>query len=118
MLTELHALRGPRIKVGLHVDRTAGALVLANRPVLLKGRGAVNRRLVGTSCLRNLVRAAVNGDGALVLGIRRRVVGTKVLNDVVLNERAAGPAVDGEVAVAVGVVGTGVCDGTSRTGIP
>jgi hypothetical protein len=112
VLTELHALAGPRIKVRLQVDRTAGALVLANRPVLLKGRGAVNGWLVGTSALGNLVRGAVRGDGTLVLRLRGRVVGTEVLNDVVLDERVAGPAVDGKVRVAVGVVGARVCDGT------
>jgi hypothetical protein len=111
VLTELHALAGPRIEVSLHVDASAGALVLANRPVLLKGRGAVNRRLVGAGALRNLVRGAVGGDGALVLRLRRRVVRAEVLDNVVLDERVAGPAVDGEVGVAVGVVGTRVGDG-------
>jgi hypothetical protein len=100
VLTELHALAGPRIKVSLHVDRTAGALVLANRPVLLKGRGAINRRLVGAGSLRNLV-----------LRLRRRVVRAEVLDNVVLDERVAGPAVDGEVGVAVGVVGARVGNG-------
>jgi hypothetical protein len=111
VLTELHALAGPRIEVGLHVDASAGALVLANRPVLLKGRGAVNGRLVGAGALRNLVRGAVGGDGALVLRLRRRVVRAEVLDNVVLDERVAGPAVDGEVGVTVGVVGARVGDG-------
>ena len=40
-----------------------------------------------------------------------RVVGAVGLDDVVLDERAARPAVDGEVAVAVGLVGAGVRNG-------
>jgi hypothetical protein len=118
VLTKSHALAGPRIEVGLHVDRTAGALVLTNRPVLLKGRGTINGWLVGASALGNFVRAAVDGDGTLVLGLRRGVVCTEVLNDVVLNKRVASPAVDGKVGVAVGVVGTRVGDGTSRSRVP
>lgn len=35
----------------------------------------------------------------------------EVLNDVVLDERVTGPAVDGKVGVAVGVVGARVGDG-------
>jgi hypothetical protein len=118
VLAELEALGSPGVEVGLHVDRTAGALVLTNRPVLLKGRGAIDGRLVGTSSLGNLVRRAISGDGALVLGVGRRVVGAEVLNDVVLDERVAGPAVDGEVRVAVGAVGTRVGDGTGRSRVP
>ena len=118
VLTELEALGRPGIEVGLHIDRTAGALVLTNRPVLLKGRGAINGRLVGTSSLSNLVRRAVRGDSALVLGVGRRVVGTEVLNDVVLDERVAGPAIDGKVRVAVGAVGTRVGDSTGRSRVP
>jgi hypothetical protein len=104
VLTERHALAGPGIEVGLHVDRTAGALVLANGPVLLKGLCAVNGGLVGAGALRNLVRGTVGGDGALVLRLRGRVVRAKVLDDVVLDQRVTGPAVDGEVGVAIGVV--------------
>jgi hypothetical protein len=111
VLTELHALAGPRIKVSLHVDRTAGALVLANRPVLLKGRGTINGWLVGAGALGNLVGAAVGSDSTLVLRLRRRVVRAEVLDNVVLDERVAGPAVDGEVGVAVGVVGARVGNG-------
>jgi hypothetical protein len=111
VLTERHALAGPGIEVGLHVDRTAGALVLANGPVLLKGLCAVDGGLVGASALGNLVRGAVGGDGTLVLRLRGRVVRAEVLDDVVLDQRVAGPAVDGKVGVAAGVVCAGVGDG-------
>ena len=44
--------------------------------------------------------------------VRTRNCSPEVLNDVVLDERVASPAVDGKVGVAVGVVGTRVGDGT------
>jgi hypothetical protein len=44
---KVHALASPGIEVSLHVDRTAGALVLANGPVLLKGLGTIDGWLVG-----------------------------------------------------------------------
>jgi hypothetical protein len=42
VLTELHALGGPRVEVVLHVDGSAGALVLADGPVLLEGLGTLS----------------------------------------------------------------------------
>ena len=110
--TQVHALAGPGIEVSLHVDRAGRALVLTNRPILLKGPGAINGRLVGAGRLSDLVGRAVRSDSTLVLGLRRGVVGTEVLDDVVLNKRVAGPAVDGKVGVAIVVVGTRVGDGT------
>jgi len=110
--TQVHALAGPGIEVSLHVNRAGRALVLTNRPVLLKGLGAINGWLVGAGRLGDLVGRTVGRHGALVLGLGRGVVSSKVLNDVVLDERVAGPAVDGKVGVAVGVVGTGVGDST------
>lgn len=47
--------------MGLHVHTSAGALVLAHGPVLLKGRGAVDGWLVGARALRDLVGATVGG---------------------------------------------------------
>jgi hypothetical protein len=85
------------------------------RPVLLKGLCAVDGGLVGAGALRNLVRGTVGGHGALVGRLRRRVVRAEVLDDVVLDQRVAGPAVDGEVGVAVGVVLAGVGDGARRS---
>jgi hypothetical protein len=112
VLAEVHALAGPGIEVSLHVNRAGRALVLTNRPILLKGPGAINGWLVGAGRLSDLVGRAIGGNGTLVLGLRRRVVGAEVLNDVVLDEGVASPAVDGKVGVAVVVVGTGVGDGT------
>jgi hypothetical protein len=42
VLTELHALGRPSVEVVLHVDGSAGALVLADGPVLLEGLGTLS----------------------------------------------------------------------------
>jgi len=108
---EPHALSSPGIKVGLHVDRAGATLVLADRPVLVKGLGTVDGGLVDALGLRDLVGRAVSGDGALDRRLGGGVVGAEVLNDVVFDQRVAGPAVDREVGVAVGFVGARVGDG-------
>jgi hypothetical protein len=91
---EPHSLAGPSIKVRLHVYRAGRTLVLTNRPVLLKGPSAVDRWLVGTLRLSDLVRRAIRSHGALVGGLGGRVVRPEVLNDVVLNERVTSPTID------------------------
>lgn len=101
---ELHAHGGPGVKVLLHVDGAGAPLLLADGPVLLKGAGAIDGRLVGARRLGDLVRGAVDVDGALARGLRGRVVRAKVLDHVVLDERVARPPVDGQVRVAVGAV--------------
>lgn len=62
---QVHSLRLPGRKVSCDINGSAGAVVLANRPVLLKGRGAIDGRLVGTGSLEDVVGAAINGDRAL-----------------------------------------------------
>lgn len=111
MGAELHALSSPCIEVGLHVDRAGAALVCADGPVLVEGLGAIDGGLVDALGLRDLVGGAVGGYGALDGGLRGGVVGAEVLDDVVFDQGVAGPAVDGEVGVTAGVVGTGVGDG-------
>jgi hypothetical protein len=109
--TETHALGRPGIKMCLDVDRSAGTLLLANGPELLEGARALDGWGVVALRYSDLVRAAVNGDRALDLGLRRRIVGAKVLNDVILDEGVACPAVHSEVGVAIWLVGTRVVDG-------
>lgn len=111
MRAEPHSLGSPGVEVSLHVNGTGAALVLADGPVLLEGLGAVDGGLVGALGLGDLVRGAVGGERALDGGLRGGIVGAEVLDDVVFDQRVAGPAVDGEVRVAVGVVGAGVGDG-------
>lgn len=71
--------------MGLHVDGAAGALVLADGPVLLEGAGSINGGLVDAGGLGNLVGGAVGGESALVVGVGGWVVGAEVLDNVVLN---------------------------------
>ena len=66
--------------MGLHVDRAADTLVLADRPVLAESPGTVDGRLVGASRDVDVVVAAVRGDATKVLSTRAWVVGSEVLN--------------------------------------
>lgn len=61
MRTQLHTLCSPGIEMRLHVHAAAAALVLAHRPVLLKGLGAVDTGRVGARGLRDFVGGAVGG---------------------------------------------------------
>lgn len=60
-----HSLGGPGVEVSTDIDGSAGAVVVADGPVLLKGRGAIDGRLVGAGRLQDVVRAAIDVDGAL-----------------------------------------------------
>jgi hypothetical protein len=86
-------------------------VVLTNRPVLLEGRRTQDRRLVGAGRLQDVVGGAINGDRALGGRGRRGIVITEALNNVVLDQRVGGPAIDGKVAVAVGAEASRVGDG-------
>lgn len=86
--------------MGTEVDGAAGAVLLADSPVLLEGGGTLNGRLVGAGSLEKGVGAAVDLGGANGAGGGRRVVRTEGLDDVELDQRALGPAVEGEVPVA------------------
>ena len=112
MGTELHAERGPRIEMSLNIDGTAATLGRTNGPVLLECAGSLNRWLVGTCGLEDTIAGAIAGDCALLRCSARGVICAEVLDDVVLDEWALGPSVDGEVGVAVRAVGSAVADGT------
>ena len=91
-------------------DCASGTLRCANRPVLLKGCRALNRRRIGPSSLVDFVRASVAGDGSLVGQPCTGVVCTIVLDNVVLDERTCGPAIYGKIGVTAGAEGTRVID--------
>jgi hypothetical protein len=101
----------PSIKVVLHVNRATHTLGLADRPVLLESSGAVDGGLVGAGRDVDVVVAAVGRDTALVGGAGAGVVGPVAFDHVVFDERVARPAVDGQVAVALGGEGAAVVDG-------
>ena len=116
---QVHAILPPSIEVASSADGAADAasgvlLGVADRPELLEGLGTVDRGLVGTSGLEDVVAGTVAVDGTLPLSSGRGVVGAVGLDDVVLDQGVASPAVDSEVAVSVGVVLARVVDVTSQ----
>lgn len=66
----------------------------------------------------DVVGTTVSGDGAQSGGTGRGIVGAKVLNNVVFDQWVPSPTINGEVAVAVGVILSSVCNSTGRTGVP
>lgn len=110
MAAQPHTQLCPLIEVPLSCDGSSDALFLADGPVLLECPGSFDRRLVDACASEDLVLAFLRGEGALR---RPRLVGCQVgvrLDDVVLDERVASPAVDSKVSGASGVIGTGVLD--------
>ena len=63
---EIHAGLCPCVKVVGNRDSTAGAAALADGDVLVKGRGALNRRLIDLLVLPDLIRGTVAGDGTFL----------------------------------------------------
>lgn len=111
MLSQVQPISRPRAEVVLHVDRASDTLALTNAPVLLKGAGAIDGGLVGTGRDIDVVSRAIGLVGALVLSSLAGVVGAVGFDHVVFDERVAGPAVNGEVAITRGVEGAAVVDG-------
>ena len=68
---ELHAGRCPRIEVILNGDSTARAAALADRDILVKGRGALDRWLVDLLVFPYRISGAVARDGAFLRALRR-----------------------------------------------
>lgn len=71
---------------------SAGAL--ADRDVLVEGGGTLDRWLVDLLMLPYGVGSAVAGESALLRALLR--IADRILDDVVLNQRAGAPAVDGK----------------------
>lgn len=107
---EVHSMRSPSIEVVGGGHGTAGTLAAADGPVLVEGRSALDGGLVDLLVLIDIVGGTVTGNSTLVGHARARVVGTVVLQDVVLDERASSPAVNGEVSIARRVEGSGEVD--------
>lgn len=103
----------------LDSNATTNALITAHTPKLLERSRAINRRLVRASSLKDVVCAAVGLDGTLLLSSRRGVVGSVGFDNVVLDERVAGPAVERNVRVYVlGVPGAAVLYDALGAGVP
>lgn len=96
--TELQvALAAPFLEVLARVDRAADALLATDGPVLVEGSGADDGRLVDTPGAVDVVHAAIVLDGAEARRAGRRVVRAVGLDNVVLDERVGGPAVEREI---------------------
>lgn len=79
-------------------DLTADTVLVAHAPVLLESRRADDRRLVDASALVDGVVAAIGFKGPF---LGPGFVGCKLwvrLNDIVLDQGVACPAIEGEVA--------------------
>jgi len=115
---KLHPSSSPRVEVVPDRDGPTAAVRLADGPVLVERRGADDRGLVHALRLEDVVNGAVGGETALERGASGWVVSAEVLDDVVFDERALCPAVDGQIAVAVGVVGATERDRPRGAGHP
>lgn len=111
---EAHAMRGPGTEVVAGGNGSGASVRLANRPVLLECSSALNGRRIGSGSLVDIVCGAVRLNSAFQSSTCRRVICAEALDDVVLDQRIGGPAVDGEVAVPVGTVGAAERDGSAK----
>lgn len=117
--TKLEAILLPRVEVRADINGAADSLLLPDAPELGEGAGSLNGWLVVAHRLEDVVGAAIDVDGALLLSSRGRVIAAPGLDDVVLDERVLGPAVERDVGVLRRrVPGTGVGDGAGCSGLP
>lgn len=107
-----HSKVRPCRNVVLERNGSAGALALADGQVLVEGLGALDGRGVAANDLVDVVRRAVGRDCSLVGACRPGVVGAICINDIVFDERACGPAVEGEERVTARANGARVADGS------
>ena len=90
--------------------RAPDAFGLADGPELVECRRARDRRGVGAHGLVYIVGVAIRGDSPHVREPGTWVVVAEGVTDVVLDERARGPSVDGKIRVACGTEGSAVRD--------
>ncbi len=122
MIAEVPAAITPPIDViaeGDDLIASSRALRGANAPVLVEGGRSLNRRLVDPLGPIQVVAASIAGDGALGRTTRRAPAAPTV-HHVVFHQRAGGPSVEAEIAIAIGRPDTGVVTDTTtgRAGAP
>lgn len=93
-------------------DSSPNSLRSSHTPELGKGLCTLNGRGIRAYSGVDIVHRSVGGDLALVGGARAGVVGSVGLDDVVFVKWACGPAVDGEIGVAIGRVSALDVDGS------
>lgn len=111
---ELETGLSPSVEVGLNIDGSANTMVGADGPELVEGSGSLDGWLLDTGGLVDVVGAAVGLDGAELVSAGGWVVGAEAVDDVVFDQGVLGPAVDGEVAVPLGLPGAAVGNGPRR----
>jgi len=99
-------------------DRSTSPFTRADGPILLKGCRPLDRGLVRARGFQNRICRSVAGNGAFRCCATGGIVCAEILHNVVFNQRACGPAVDGEVAVAVGSVSGAIVDDPSTSRVP
>jgi hypothetical protein len=78
-----------------HCNRTASAFVLADGQVLIKGCGALNRRLVHASVEIDIIQRSVRSNRAFECGTLGNVEIVAVFVDVVFDQRIDRPTFEG-----------------------
>lgn len=99
MATQAHTQRSPSIEVVGSGHGTAGTLATADGPVLVEGCSARNGWLVDLLVLIDIVGCSIAGNGTLVGHAAARVVGTVVLENVVLDKWASSPTINSKVSI-------------------
>jgi len=115
---QVHTILPPSIKVatGAHSTAYRPARVLLgvpDRPKLLESLDTIDRGLVDSSRLENVIIRAVAPDGTLSCSSGRRVIRTVGFDNVIFDEWTASPSVDGKISVAVWVVSSIVVNDTT-----
>ena len=110
MRAETHSKRSPSVEVVSSGDCSAGTLGAADGPVLVEGGSSRDGRLVHLLVSVDIVDGSIAGHGSLEGHAAAGVVFAVAFHDVVLDERASGPAVDSEVSISGGAESPGEVD--------
>lgn len=94
MVPQAHAQPRPRIEMIRRIYAASNAFRLPDRPELCESLGPLDRGRIVPDRRVDVIRAAVRGHRAFVGTAAAGVVGAVRLDNVVLDERVLGPAVD------------------------
>jgi hypothetical protein len=110
VVSKIHPVRGPRIVMVAGGDVAANPLILTDAPVLVESRSSHNRRLVDSSTFIDGVHAAIGSKVALLVPHFVRSKFAIRIDDIILDQWIAGPAVQRQVSRSICVVGSRICD--------
>ena len=92
-------------------DRSADTPLLANRQILVEGLSALDGRCVGADVEVDIISRSIGVNRALISACGARIVGSVLLNNIVLNQGTGGPTVQCDQAVTTGIDGASIRDG-------